>query len=145
MAKTHFPQERGCESYAHVLSVGVLFLPGCGDVVLVIVCSWLPGDRGYLDLNRDIPVPSVPVTYDPTKTGSVYESATYFLWNNVTERELLFFWDVESDSISSKPQTINVWKAAAPSIPHTLASIFKLSFRIRRCPTGFQCYLSVPA
>lgn len=42
----------------------------------------------------------------------------------MTERELLFFGDVEPDSISSKPQTINVWKAAAPKIPHTLASIF---------------------
>jgi cAMP phosphodiesterase len=67
---------------------------------------------------------SMPVTHGLTKTGSVYESAAYFLRNNVTERELLFFGDVEPDSISSKPQTINVWKAAAPKIPHTLASIF---------------------
>ena len=137
MAKTRFPQERGRERYARILSVSVLFVPGGEVVVLIAVCNRLPADRGYLDLNRDIPVPSVPMTYDPTKTGSIYESATYFLWNNVTERELLFFGDVESDSISSKPQTINVWKAAAPKIPHTLASIFKLSFRICRCPTGF--------
>ena len=66
----------------------------------------------------------MPVTHGLTKTGSVYESAVYFLRNNVTERELLFFGDVEPDSISSKPQTINVWKEAAPKIPHTLASIF---------------------
>jgi len=66
----------------------------------------------------------MPVTHGLTKTGSVYESAVFFLRNNVTERELLFFGDVEPDSISSKPQTINVWKEAAPKIPHTLASIF---------------------
>jgi len=66
----------------------------------------------------------MPVTHGLTKTGSVYESAAYFLRNIVTERELLFFGDVEPDSISSKPQTINVWKEAAPRIPHTLASIF---------------------
>ena len=66
----------------------------------------------------------MPVTHGLTKTGSVYESAAYFLRNNTTERELLFFGDVEPDSISSKPQTINVWKAAAQKIPHTLASIF---------------------
>jgi len=66
----------------------------------------------------------MPVTHGLTKTGSVYESAAYFLRNNVTERELLFFGDVEPDSISSKPQTINVWREAAPRIPHTLASIF---------------------
>jgi hypothetical protein len=79
---------------------------------------------GYLDLNRDMSVSSMPVTHGLTKTGSVYESAVYFLRNNVTQRELLFFGDVEPDSISSKPQSINVWKAAAPKIPHTLASIF---------------------
>ena len=84
----------------------------------------LPADRGYLDINRDISVSSMPVTHGLTKTGSVYESAAYFLRNNVTQRELLFFGDVEPDSISSKPQSINVWKAAAPKIPHTLASIF---------------------
>ena len=84
----------------------------------------LPTDCGYLDLNRDISVRSMPVTHGLTKTGSVYESAAYFLRNNVTEQQLLFFGDVEPDSISSKPQTINVWKAAAPKIPHTLASIF---------------------
>lgn len=66
----------------------------------------------------------MPVTHGLTKTGSVYESAAYFLRNNVTERELLFFGDVEPDSISLKPQTIHVWKAAAPKIPHTIASIF---------------------
>lgn len=89
-----------------------------------MACARLPTDRGYLDINRDISVSSMPVTHGLTKTGSVYESAAYFLRNNVTQRELLFFGDVEPDSISSKPQSINVWKAAAPKIPHTLASIF---------------------
>jgi len=104
--------------------VSALFDPNCGNVVLMIICNRLPVDRGYLDLNRDISVYSMPVTHGLTKTGSVYESAAYFLRNNVTERELLFFGDVEPDSISSKPQTINVWKSAAPKIPYTLSSIF---------------------
>jgi len=90
----------------------------------MFICHRLPADRGYLDLNRDISVCSMPVTHGLTKTGSVYESAAYFLRNDVTERELLFFGDVEPDSISSKPQTINVWKSAAPKIPYTLSSIF---------------------
>ena len=97
----------------------------CVDIVLMVrCCNSLPTDRGYLDLNRDISVCSMPLTHGITKTGSVYESSAYFLRNNVTERELLFFGDVEPDSISSKPQTINVWKTAAPKIPHTLTSIF---------------------
>jgi len=104
--------------------VSVLFVPRWGNAVLIAVCDRLPADRGYLNLNRDMSVSSMPVTHGLTKTGSVYESAAYFLRNDVTERELLFFGDVEPDSISSKPQTINVWKAAAPKIPHTLASIF---------------------
>jgi cAMP phosphodiesterase len=101
------------------------FSPPCyRKVVQKISFDSLPADRGYIDLNRDMSVSSMPVTHGLTKTGSVYESAAYFLRNNATERELLFFGDVEPDSISSKPQTINVWKAAAPKIPHTLASIF---------------------
>lgn len=90
----------------------------------MVYCNRLPTHSGYVDLNRDMSVCSMAVTHGLTKTGSVYESAVYFLRNNMTERELLFFGDVEPDSISSKPQTINVWKAAAPKIPHTLASIF---------------------
>ena len=124
VAKTCLPQERGRERHARVLSVSVLFAPACANVVLIAVHNRLPADRGYLDLNRNMSVSSMPVTHGLTKTGSVYESAAYFLRNNTTERELLFFGDVEPDSISSKPQTINVWKAAAPKIPHTLASVF---------------------
>lgn len=94
------------------------------DANAMLVYSPLPTDRGYFDLNRNMSVCSMPLTHGLTKTGSVYESAAYFLRNKLTERELLFFGDVEPDSISSKPQIINVWKAAAPKIPHTLASIF---------------------
>lgn len=125
MAKTCLSQERGRECYARVLSVSFSsFFLCCEDVVLTICCNRLPTDSGYFYLNRDLSVCSMPVTHGLTKTGSVYESAAYFLRNNVTERELLFFGDVEPDSISLKPQTIHVWKAAAPKIPHTIASIF---------------------
>ena len=92
---------------------------------MVLYCHRLPADGGYVDLNRDMSVCSMPVTHGLTaKTGSVYESAAYFLRNNVTGREFLFFGDVEPDSISSKPQTINVWKVAASKIPYTLSSVF---------------------
>lgn len=94
------------------------------DANAMLVYSPLPLDREYFDLNRDLSVRSMPVTHGLTKTGSVYESAAYFLRNNATGRELLFFGDVEPDSISSKPQTINVWTAAAPKVPHTLSSVF---------------------
>jgi len=36
----------------------------------------------------------------------------------------LFFGDVEPDAIAAEPRTINVWRAAAPKIPHKLSAIF---------------------
>ena len=66
----------------------------------------------------------MPLTHGHTETRSIYESAAYFLWDNATERESLFFGDVEPDSISLGPQTKSIWKAAAPKIPHTLPPIF---------------------
>jgi cAMP phosphodiesterase len=39
-------------------------------------------------------------------------------------REFLFFGDVEPDAIVETPQTINVWRAAAPKIPEILSCIF---------------------
>lgn len=53
-----------------------------------------------------------------------YQSSAFFVRNDITRREFLFLGDVEPDSVSLKPQTIAVWKAAAPLIPHELDSIF---------------------
>jgi len=51
-------------------------------------------------------------------------STAFFIRHEPSLREFLFFGDVEPDSIAEKPQTINVWRAAAPKIPETLSSIF---------------------
>lgn len=68
---------------------------------------------------------SLPVTHGTTKScAEVYESAAFFIRNDTTREEFLFFGDLEPDSVSSKPQTINVWKAAASKVPSTLSSIF---------------------
>lgn len=68
---------------------------------------------------------SLPVTHGTTKfSADVYESAAFFIRNDTTREEFLFFGDLEPDSVSSKPQTINVWKAAAPKVPSILSSIF---------------------
>jgi cAMP phosphodiesterase len=66
----------------------------------------------------------MPLTHGLTMTMSVYESAAFFIRNNTSRKEFLFFGDVEPDSISSKPRTIDVWKVAASKIPETLSAIF---------------------
>jgi cAMP phosphodiesterase len=53
-----------------------------------------------------------------------YESSAFFVRHDPTSKEFLFFGDVEPDSIAASPQTIKVWRAAAPKIPDTLSTIF---------------------
>ncbi|GJJ12460.1 hypothetical protein Clacol_006702 [Clathrus columnatus] len=53
------------------------------------------------------------------------DNISYLLTSNdKTKRQFLFLGDVEPDTLSLKPQTIAVWKAAAPLIPDHLNSIF---------------------
>ncbi|RDB21024.1 3',5'-cyclic-nucleotide phosphodiesterase [Hypsizygus marmoreus] len=53
-----------------------------------------------------------------------YESVAFFIRHDVHNREFLFFGDVEPDSVATNPQSINVWRAAAPKIPQKLSTIF---------------------
>lgn len=53
-----------------------------------------------------------------------HQSSAFFIRNDETKQQFLFLGDVEPDSLSMKPQTIAVWRAAAPLIPHELNSIF---------------------
>lgn len=48
--------------------------------------------------------------------GGVYESSAFFIRNDITSREFLFFGDVEPDTVSAKPRTRNVWRVAAKKI-----------------------------
>lgn len=56
--------------------------------------------------------------------SGVYESSCFFLKHVPTQREFLFFGDVEPDSVAAKPRNGTVWRAAAPKIPHALAAVF---------------------
>ncbi|PFH46123.1 hypothetical protein AMATHDRAFT_70624 [Amanita thiersii Skay4041] len=88
------------------------------------------------------PLPSMPT--EPTQllpTLSVYTlplshgvsphdpiqpvSSTAFLLQHIpTQQHLLFFGDVEPDSLSRTPSTRAVWSRAAPLIPHALPAVF---------------------
>lgn len=60
----------------------------------------------------------MPITHGVCSQSSdnAYESSAWFVRNNNTGSEFLYFGDVEPDSISNKPRTRPVWKAASAKI-----------------------------
>jgi len=76
----------------------------------------------YTRVHKDISVCMMAISHgsDPTP----YQSSAFFVRYDPTEQEFLFFGDVEPDSVAKKPMTIDVWRAAAPKIPHRLNTIF---------------------
>lgn len=70
----------------------------------------------------------MPVWHGKNDTLGNYESTAFFIRHDHTGKEFLFFGDVSPDSLcdpeTSKPQTISVWRAAAPKIPSKLSTIF---------------------
>jgi 3',5'-cyclic-nucleotide phosphodiesterase len=87
--------------------------------------SWsrLVPDGRYKLVFPDISVQTVPINHGHNTLGQ-YSSTAFFIRHEPTLREFIFFGDVEPDSISEKPQTINVWRLAAPKIPEKLSTIF---------------------
>jgi ribonuclease BN (tRNA processing enzyme) len=85
--------------------------------------SRLRNDNKYKTIYSDISVRTIALNHGRNQTGN-YESAAFFIRHDLHNREFLFFGDVEPDTVSSKPQTINVWRAAAPKIPQKLSTIF---------------------
>ncbi|KIJ29881.1 hypothetical protein M422DRAFT_36794 [Sphaerobolus stellatus SS14] len=79
----------------------------------------------YERLCNNVSVRALPISHgvDADGVGS-YESTAFFVRNDRTCREFLFFGDVEPDSLSANPRTKAVWKLAAPMIPHRLTVIF---------------------
>ncbi|KAF5372838.1 hypothetical protein D9758_001734 [Tetrapyrgos nigripes] len=58
------------------------------------------------------------------ESGRQYHSSAFFIQDNTSGKEFLFFGDVQPDSLSSTPLTIDVWRDAAPKIPDILNVIF---------------------
>lgn len=83
-------------------------------------------NEGYRTIFPDVSVKAMPVWHGKNDTLGDYESTAFFIRHDPTGQEFLFFGDVSPDSLceSSKPQTISVWRAAAPKIPYTLSTIF---------------------
>ncbi|KII88896.1 hypothetical protein PLICRDRAFT_40534 [Plicaturopsis crispa FD-325 SS-3] len=80
-------------------------------------------DAKYRNIHNDISVRTMPLSHGQNDSG-LYESSAFFIRHDVTAQEFLFFGDVEPDSVAAKPQTINIWRAAAAKIPGTLRAVF---------------------
>lgn len=84
----------------------------------------LSTDDRYRNVATDISVRTMPISHGHNDTSGVYDSTAFFVRHDSSAQEFLFFGDIEPDSLSPKPRTINVWRAAAPKIPLTLSTIF---------------------
>ncbi|KAF8874645.1 cyclic-AMP phosphodiesterase [Gymnopilus junonius] len=88
-----------------------------------LLYSALKPDGTYQLVFPDVSVQAIQLNHGRNSLGQ-HLSTAFFIRHESSQREFLFFGDVEPDSIAEKPQTINVWRAAAPKIPDTLSSIF---------------------
>jgi cAMP phosphodiesterase len=89
----------------------------------ILIFSRLRNDNKYKTICSGISVRTISLNHGHNQTGH-YESAAFFIRHDQDNREFLFFGDVEPDTVATNPQTINVWRAAAPKIPHKLSTIF---------------------
>lgn len=67
---------------------------------------------------------------DHTSREVVVDSTAYFIRDDLSGREMLFFGDVEPDSLSLNPRTAAVWSEAAPKIAagHLRAILIECSY-----------------
>ncbi|KAJ7168116.1 cyclic-AMP phosphodiesterase [Mycena crocata] len=77
----------------------------------------------YETLIPNVSVCGFPVSHGHNEAGN-YDSSAFFIRYDPSGHEFLFFGDLEPDALSLSPQTINVWRAAAPKIPASLSTIF---------------------
>ncbi|KAF8479253.1 cyclic-AMP phosphodiesterase [Russula ochroleuca] len=127
------PRKRVCAPLPTLKSLETIF----ADRIWPNLASWdaddaaykllydpLKFDEGYRSIFPDVSVKAMPVLHGKNDTLGDYESSAFFIRHDPSCQEFLFFGDVSPDSLTSNPQTIAVWRAAAPKIPSTLSTIF---------------------
>lgn len=99
----------------------------------------------YTRIGHGLSARAMPISHGCTPTGDLYESTAFFVRNESAQKEFLFLGDVEPDSISKKPQTRAVWRAAGHLIPDTLDTVFlECSYRASRPISTLYGHLSPP-
>ncbi|EKM55750.1 uncharacterized protein PHACADRAFT_96025, partial [Phanerochaete carnosa HHB-10118-sp] len=90
----------------------------------ILLYSQLTVCDRYISIAPDVSVRVMPISHGQTSTQQTYDSTAFFVRHDLSNRQFLFFGDVEPDTVSAKPRNINVWRAAAPMIPLALDTIF---------------------
>ncbi|KAL0578242.1 3',5'-cyclic-nucleotide phosphodiesterase pde1 [Marasmius crinis-equi] len=80
-------------------------------------------NASYQSILPDISIQTMPLNHGTNESG-VYESAAFFIRDDPSQREFIFFGDVEPDSLATIPRSIHVWRLAAPKIPDKVSTIF---------------------
>ncbi|KAK7043747.1 3',5'-cyclic-nucleotide phosphodiesterase pde1 [Paramarasmius palmivorus] len=88
-----------------------------------LLYSAVSPNETYQAIFPDVSVQTVVINHGSNQSGT-YESAAFFVRDDISKQEFIFFGDVEPDSLAAVPRTINVWRLAAPRIGHTLSTIF---------------------
>ena len=78
----------------------------------------------YASITSSLSLRAMPISHGCTESSGVYDSTAFFVRHDASDKEFLFFGDVEPDALSSSPRTLAVWQAAAPLIPLRLNAIF---------------------
>ncbi|KAF7322673.1 hypothetical protein HMN09_00046100 [Mycena chlorophos] len=126
------PRKRVCASKHSLQDLESVF----ADRIWPNLASWDKEDENYKllysvigardayeELVTDVSIRYFPISHGHNDRGD-YDSAAFFIRHDPTGHEFLFFGDVEPDSLSRSPKTINVWRAAAPKIPASLNAVF---------------------
>ncbi|KAF7440935.1 3',5'-cyclic-nucleotide phosphodiesterase pde1 [Pleurotus ostreatus] len=88
--------------------------------------SPLVPDGKYKTIHPQVSARIMPLSHGRVidETEGEYTSSAFFVRNDSSGHEFLFFGDVEPDSLALIPRTTEVWRAAAPKIPAKLSTIF---------------------
>jgi hypothetical protein len=72
-----------------------------------------PTEDLYHTLNPKLSLLAMPVSHGLCQSKETYGSTAFFIRHAVTQKHLLFFGDVEPDSLALNPSTKAVWQIAA--------------------------------
>ncbi|KAK7693151.1 hypothetical protein QCA50_002717 [Cerrena zonata] len=94
------------------------------DPEVKLLYSKLNADGQYKAISSHLSARTMTVSHGRCRAGDPYDSATFFIRHDPSGHELLFFGDVEPDTVADQPRNRDVWRIAASKIPDQLRAIF---------------------
>lgn len=100
----------------------------------------------YVSIGPGLSAIAHSVTHGTTTSNNAYDSCAFFIRNDATNKEMLFWGDVGPDSQSTSPRNRAVWKSCAEKILNgTLDTIFlECSYTSSRPAGNLYGHLSPP-